>query len=194
MKNHYFKTASISILFFSISLVSNLRAQSTIQDIPVLDSFEIAKAVSYFKINDASLEGDGASIIKQSISSSKFFVLGEYHFSTEISKLTKSLVPLLHKSGYKAATFEVGPISAKKLKELSHIPDSTRARLKAFNGNYFSQFTPDLKLLPIPFFTSVYDADIWGVDQELLNSILFLGGDIVESKLKDAQYEEIKAA
>ena len=205
MKYHCTKKVRILITFAALTLVSNLIAQNTIKDIPVLDSLEITKAVSYFKINDASLEGDGATIVKQYISNSKFFVLGEYHFSIEISKLTTGLAPILDKAGYKAAAFEVGPFSAKKLEELSHIPDSTRARLKAFNGNYFVQLTPDYKLLPLPFFTSVYDADfleafaktdmdIWGVDQELFTSILFMGGAVVESKSKDVQYEEIKTA
>ena len=138
MKNFYTNTVILSIAFFITIFSSNFSAQNTINDIPVLDSLEIAKSVNYFTIYNGLLKGNGANILKEHIASSKFFVLGENHYSDEISKLTKSLVPILNESGYKAVAFEVGPLSAEKLKELSQIPDSTQTRLKAFNGKYFN--------------------------------------------------------
>ncbi len=173
----------------------------SVSKIPQLDSMEIAKSVSYFKINKGSFEGKGADVLKDHITSSKFFVLGENHYSTEISKLTESLVPLLEKSGYKAAAFEVGPLSAEKLKELSNIPDSTEVNLKAFNAKYLN---PALEVPPIPMFWYISDAkflnafaetkmDIFGIDQEFKLSFLFLGDDLVKSKLSDPNYQDIKA-
>lgn len=202
MKNFHTKTVILSIAFFVTIFSSHLFAQNTINDIPVLDSLEIAKSVNYFDINDGSFKGDGFDILKQQIASSKFFVLGENHHSTQVSKLTEALVPILDKSGYKAVAFEVGPLSAEKLKELSQIPDATQTRLKAFNSKYF---TPSLGMSAIPMFNAVPDAaflkafaqtdmEIWGIDQEFIFSVLFLGDDLVESKLNNPNYEEIKAA
>jgi hypothetical protein len=216
MKKSSTKKVILSITFFATLFFTSLTAQNTINDIPipisdipntisntpVLDSLEIAKAVSYFKVNDGSLEGNGADILKQHITSSKFFVLGENHFSDEISKLTESLVPILDESGYKAVAFEVGPLSAEKLKELSQIPDFTQARLKEFNSTYY---IPSLKTSSIPFFNGVSDAaflkafaetnmEIWGIDQEFIFAVLFLGDEMVASKSDDLNYEEIKAA
>lgn len=201
MKNFYTNTVILSIAFFITIFSSNFSAQNTINDIPVLDSLEIAKSVNYFTIYNGLLKGNGANILKEHIASSKFFVLGENHYSDEISKLTKSLVPILNESGYKAVAFEVGPLSAEKLKELSQIPDSTQTRLKAFNGKYFNS---TWETSAIPFFNGVSDAaflkafaetdmEIWGIDQELLFSVLFLGDDLVQSKLNEPNYEEIKA-
>ena len=205
MKLSLFTKKVFAITFFSAIICTNLTAQNSenkFQKIPLLDSLDIEKAVTYFQINNANLNGEGADILKQHIASSKFFVLGENHSSTEVSKLTKSLVPILDKSGYKVVAFEVGPISAEKLKELSEIPDSTQARLKAFNGKYFAS---SWGTSAIPFFNGISDAaflkafaetnmDIWGIDQEFFFSVLFLGDDMVESKSNDPNYEEIKAA
>lgn len=202
MKYHFIKTVIISIIFVAISNVSNLNAQNTIKGIPVLDSLDVAKAVNYFTINNGLLEGRGADLLKDHISNSKFFVLGENHFSTQVSRLTESLVPVLHKSGYSVATFEVGPLSAEKLKELSKMPDSTEARLKSFNAQYF---TPSLGMSAIPMFNAIDDAaflkafaekemEIWGIDQEFVFSALFLGDDMVESMSDDPAYEEIKTS
>ncbi|MCK0178523.1 hypothetical protein MWU50_04395 [Flavobacteriaceae bacterium S0862] len=202
MKNFYTKTVILSIGFFVTIFSSHLFAQKTINNIPVLDSLEIAKSVYYFNITDDLLKGNGANILKEHIASSKFFVLGENHYSNEISKLTKSLVPILNESGYKVVAFEVGPLSAEKLKELSQIPDATEARLKAFNGKYFNS---TWGTSAIPFFNGVSDAaflkafaetnmEIWGIDQELLFSVLFLGDDLVQSKSNEPNYEDIKAA
>lgn len=201
MKNFHTKTALLSITFLVTLFFTSLTAQNTINDIPVLDSLEIAKQVRYFNIKDNKIEGDGADILKQAVASSKFFVLGEYHYSTEISKLTESLAPLLDKAGYKGAAFEVGPLSGEKLKELSRVPDATEAKLKAFNAKYL---IPSFKYTAIPMFSFVPDAqflrafsetkmEIFGIDQEFVFSVIFLGDDLVASKLNDSKYEEIKA-
>lgn len=195
----------LTITFFGIILSINVSAQyseKTFQNIPILDSLDVEKVVTYFQVENAQLKGDGAKILEHYISNSKFFVLGENHNSHHISKLTESLVPLLDKSGYKVAAFEVGPLSAKKLKELSKVPDSTEARLKVFNRKYF---TPSMKMSAIPMFNAIVDAaflkafaekkmEIWGIDQEFFFSVLFLAEDLVESKSDDPNYEKIKAA
>lgn len=216
MKTIYTKTLILYITFFVTLCFNSLSAQNskmefsiptsdvpnTIDKIPELDSVEISKSVSYFIIENNLLKGKGSEILKDYINSSKFFVLGENHFSTEISKLTKSLAPVLEKSGYKGAALEVGPISAEKLKELSRVPDSTEANLKAFNNKYLIK---SAQMTAIPFFYYVPDAgfleefaktdmEIFGVDQENMFSYVFLGDEMVKSKLNAPNYKEIKAA
>lgn len=203
MKTKY--PIAIALVLIAGMLSSNLFAQNTIKDIPELDASEIEKAVHYFNINNGSLQGDGADVLKQYIATSKFFVLGEYHYSTEISKLTESMVPLMDQSGYKVAVFEVGPHSAEKLRELSTVPDETESRLKEFNAKNYVKLTPTIEMLPIPFFNTVYDAaflegfakaemDIWGIDQEFFSSVLFLGEEMVKSKSNDSNYQDFEKA
>lgn len=202
MKNFQTKTVILSIAFFAIIFSSNLSAQNTINDIPVLDSLTVANSVSYFDIKDNSFEGNGAAVLKDAVTSSKFLVLGENHNSKQISILTKNLVPLLDQSGYKVASFEVGPHSANKLKELSSNPANTFENLKTFNKQYF---VPSMEMSAIPMFFYVDDAnflaefadtkmDFWGLDQEFFFSVVFLGDEMVASKSNDANYKEIKAA
>ena len=189
-------------LFVAILSSTSLFGQKTLRDIPVLDSITIASHASYFSINDNLLEGEGASVIKEAIQDSKFFVLGENHQSQQISILTESLVPILDQAGYKVATFEVGPHSANKLKELSSDPEKTVESLKDFNEEYL---VPSTGMAPIPMFWYVDDAkflaqfaktemEFWGIDQEFVFSVLFLGEEMVASKSKDDNYVEIKAA
>lgn len=192
----------LALILIATTIINpNLHAQNHAADIPVLDSLAISKSVHHFIINNNSIEGEGAVVLNEYISNSKFFVLGEYHHSTEISKLTESLVPLLDRSGYMAAAFEVGPHSADKLSDLAKVPDSTSFRLKDFNAKYY---TPSLRMLPIPFFENVYDADflaafsrkemeIWGIDQEFFTSVTFWGDELLASKSKEPNFEEYKA-
>ena len=203
MKNLENKVGVLSIaLFVAIISSTNLFGQKSLRDIPALDSLTIASTVSYFTIKDNSFDGNGAAVLKDAVTSSKFLVLGENHNSKQISILTKNLVPLLDQSGYKVASFEVGPHSANKLKELSNNPVQTLESLKAFNKEYF---IPSMEMSAIPMFFYVDDAnflaefadtkmDFWGIDQEFFFSVVFLGDEMVASKSNDANYKEIKAA
>ena len=156
MKNSKNKIRILFIALF-VSMVSstNLFSQKYLRDIPVLDSTTISRAVSYFEIKDNAFEGNGAAVLKEAVTSSKFLLLGENHYSKQISILTKNLVPLLDESGYKVASFEVGPHSANKLKELSSNPVQTLESLKAFNKEYF---IPSIEMSAIPMFFYVDDA------------------------------------
>ena len=55
MKYHYTKTVRILIIFVALTLVSNLSAQNTIKDLPVLDSLKISEVVNYFNISPAPI-------------------------------------------------------------------------------------------------------------------------------------------
>lgn len=203
MKNLENKVRFLCIVLFVAMISStNLFGQKSLRDIPVLDSLTLANSVSYFEIRDNAFEGNGATVLKDAVTSSKFLLLGENHDSKQISILTKNLVPLLDQSGYKVASFEVGPHSANKLKELSSNPANTLENLKTFNKQYF---VPSMEMSAIPMFFYVDDAnflaefadtkmDFWGLDQEFFFSVVFLGDEMVASKSNDANYKEIKAA
>jgi hypothetical protein len=191
------------ILLIGLMLTLNYtRAQKSLNNIRKLDSIIISHHTYTFSLKDGTIQGDGARVLRTRIAQSQFFVLGEYHGSSQISKLTKILVPELEKNNYSVAVFEVGTNSANKLTELSQVSNETVKKLYQFNTNYYSKEQEDT---PIPFFSGIEDAEflasfskanfqIWGCDQEYYLSILFLGDEIVKSTSKRTDYELIKQA
>jgi hypothetical protein len=167
-----------------------------------LDSAMISSYTYNFDINNGQLVGQGAEFLIEQIKRSDFILLGEEHYSSKISELTKALVPELYKNKYSIAVFEVGPHSARKLSELSQPYTETKQNLYQFNSKYYH---PEQEDIPIPFFDGVEDAEflgefskhnfeIWGCDQEYYSSILFLGEEMVKSVEQRSDYEQIYKA
>jgi len=177
----------ISILMLSQSAIM---AQSST---PLIDSAYVASKTSYFTIENGTIGGAGLKDVKQLINESQFVVLGERHGTTQTSKLTAALIPLLKKSGYDDFAVEVGPHSAKKLMDLSKDAKNTRQNLNEFYTHYFDKEIDDI---PIPFFSGVEDAEflqgaaenkieLWGLDQEYYTSTLFLMDELLEYSILD---------
>ncbi|MDW3209778.1 MAG: hypothetical protein R8N23_07920 [Reichenbachiella sp.] len=192
-------TKAISVLCV-LCIFFNLQAQQINKRVEHLDSAFISQFVYSFQIINSEISGRGADILIQQIENSQFLVLGEYHYSSQISKLTKSLVPHLKDKGYSVVAFEVGPNSANKLVELSTPFEQTKASLYQFNTKYFHPLQGDT---PIPFFDGVEDAqflsafseadfEIWGCDQEYYNAILFLGDELVSLMKNSSDYNKIR--
>ena len=110
---------------------------------------------------------------------SQFVVLGETHFSKNISLFTNHILPELSNRSYRHFAVEVGPHSAKILSELSEPSHETLKKLKEFNKKYY--FKED-EAFPIPFFEGIEDAEflksasehnyhLFGVDQEFFNAV-----------------------
>ncbi|MDR0349405.1 MAG: hypothetical protein LBH90_07945 [Tannerella sp.] len=150
-----------------------------------------------FEIINDSLVGDGADILRQRIEQSQFFMLGEQHYSTQISELTNALLPILARSNYKYFAIETGIHSARKLIEEIHINGS----LLEFNSSFYKKYN----WKPIPFFdgkedeiflkTAIHQGfEIWGIDQEYISSQLFLIDEIFNlSSNKEAILDEYYA-
>ncbi|MBD0403638.1 hypothetical protein [Flammeovirga sp. EKP202] len=167
-----------------------------------LDSQYISKYVEHFTINENGLKGKGYRLLEEKTKNSQFFVLGEYHGSSQISKLTEALVPMLAKNNYTVATFEIGPNSANKLTSLTVAKENIVEQLHTFYSNYYYE---DFDNISIPFFDAVEDAKflnafskhhfkIWGCDQEYYNSTLFLGDMILEKSKNRKDILEISKA
>ncbi len=167
----------LSLFFVLIS--SNLTAQQS-------DMGNIFKEHSAeFRIEKGRLTGEGAELILKKIQESQIVLLGENHNSSQIQRFTTSLIPFLNSIGYTNLFFEIGPVSAQKLMELSAEPDKTLMHLKEFNKTYFNgQY-------PIVFFGGIEDAELlWvarqhnfsihGLDQEYSNANEFLFDRIVD--------------
>jgi hypothetical protein len=96
----------ISILFLVISTES-FGQNSEIK------SSDITSFTYPFNIENNQLIGLGADTLKNVIRESQFFMLGEEHFSPQISELTNVLLPYFSSNGYKNFALEVGPFTAK---------------------------------------------------------------------------------
>ena len=164
------------IFIFLLSILSTtLFAQEK------LKSFDISEFAHAFEINKDIIEGAGIKILENRISKSQFLLLGEQHYSPEISEFTNAILPKLKQSNFKYFAVEVGPNSTEKMITVIKEQNS----LFDFNTNFYSNY----KDIPFPFFDGKKDElflktainenfEIWGIDQEFWSSHLFLIDEI----------------
>lgn len=173
------------IIFVFCFVFNKSYAQYQTRNYLALDSID--QFCSYFVLEEDSTYGLGWNRVLSFIKESDFVVLGEKHYSSQTSLLTKRMLPELSLVGYKNFGLEVGPISAKILQRLSANQESTRVNLREFNSKYF--FKED-EAEPIPFFLGVEDAEflaeasrldfkLWGLDQEFYSSILYFIDEVI---------------
>lgn len=177
-----------TLLFISLLVSSLVFAQKE------LSSFDVEKFTTHFRIENDTLTGNGANILKKRISESQFVLLGEEHFASEISILTNSLLPILADNDFKYFVVEIGPNSANTLVNEIH----KKEQLYDFNTEYF-KLTGEI---PIPFFQGKEDEiflktalnrkfRIWGgVDQEYLTAQFFLFKKIMELSINKKEVKK----
>ncbi len=167
-------TKNIFILIFSI-LSTTMFAQEK------LKSADISEFAYTFEINNNNIVGLGAKLLENKILENQFLLLGEQHYSPEISEFTNAILPKLKQSNFKYFVAEIGPNSTNKM--ISVIKE--QKSLFEFNTDFYSNY----KDIPIPFFDGMKDElflktainenfEIWGIDQEFLSSQLFLIDEI----------------
>ncbi|WP_196885061.1 hypothetical protein [Aureivirga sp. CE67] len=148
-----------------------------------LKSSDVAKFAYEFEIVNNDFVGKDVSILENRISESQFFLLGEQHFSPEISEFTNALLPKLKKNGFNYFALEVGPNSTQKMCSLIEKENS----LYNFNSEFYAKY----KDIPFPFFDGKKDEmflktalnesfEIWGIDQEFITAHLFLIDELYE--------------
>ncbi len=146
-----------------------------------LKSSDISEFAHIFEINNNDIVGTGIEMLENKISESQFVLLGEQHYSPEISEFTNAILPKLKQSNFKYFVVEVGPNSTKKM--INVIKE--KKSLFEFNTYFYSNY----KDIPFPFFDGKKDElflktainenfEIWGIDQEFLSSQLFLIDEI----------------
>ena len=164
-----------------------------------LKSSDISKYAQTLEISNNQLIGEGANTLIKRISESQFLLLGEQHYSPEISELTNGLFPILSKNDFKNFVIELGPNSSEKMiDELK-----TKNSLYDFNNNFYQDYSD----IPLPFFDGKKDElflktavglgfSIWAIDQEFLSSQLFLVDEIYElsndKKIVETTYKKVK--
>lgn len=154
----------------------------------------------YFEVNESNIEGKGAAILQKSIEESQFFILGEEHFSAQISKFTNAIIPILANHNYKYFVAEIGPNSATKITSL------IKSGKSLYNFN--TKVNDYVGEIPVPFFEGKEDEiffknainngfEFWGIDQEYLTAQIFLIDEIYNlSKNKsslESSYNKAKA-
>jgi hypothetical protein len=146
-----------------------------------IKSSDITSFTYPFNIENNKLIGLGADTLKNAIRESQFFMLGEEHFSPQISELTNVLLPYFSSNGYKNFALEVGPFTAKIIQKEIKFKKS----LYQFNSSFYAKY----KDVPIPFFDGTKDDEfiktamknnfkLWGLDQEYITAPLFLLDEI----------------
>lgn len=189
----------VFVLVF-ISIFASTWQVSAQEETPLNTEF-ISQYVQHFTIEDNILKGKGADFVQNKIQQSQFFVLGEYHGSSQIWKFVEAIAPVMQQSNYSTSVFEIGNYSAKKLTELTELSGNLTQNLKAFNQQYHHKSEP----ASIPFFENVESAEalktivganmqIWGVDYEYFTSILFLGEEMLLSAKGREDYKELEKA
>ena len=175
------------IFIFLLSILSTtLFAQEK------LKSFDISEFAHAFEINKDIIEGAGIKILENRISKSQFLLLGEQHYSPEISEFTNAILPKLKQSNFKYFALEVGPNSTEKMVTVIKEQNS----LFDFNTNFYSNYND----IPFPFFDGKKDElflktainenfEIWGIDQEFLSSQLFLIDEIYNQSNEKSSLE-----
>jgi hypothetical protein len=147
----------------------------------VIKSSDITSFTYPFNIENNKLIGLGADTLKNVIRESQFFMLGEEHFSPQISELTNVLLPYFSSNGYKNFALEVGPFTAKIIQREIKFKKS----LYQFNSSFYAKY----KDVPLPFFDGTKDDEfiktalknnfkLWGLDQEYITAPLFLLDEI----------------
>lgn len=181
----------LSYLIIAILANSNAFGQS-VGDI-------IKESTHHFTVTkEDSLTGEGAKFIKQKISESHFFLIGEQHNVSLIEHFVQVIIPILKKNNYNNYITEIGPIAAAELKDLKKQKQS----IKEFNKRYF-QYS---KVAPFGFFStreedatlnqlSKFDINLLGIDFENYGSYLFLIDKIYhqtdKQKINSEQYKII---
>lgn len=163
------------------------------------DTDYIKENTYYFEVNESNIEGKGAAILQKSIEESQFFVLGEEHFSAQISKFTNAIIPILANQNYKYFVAEIGPNSATKIASLIKLGKSLY--------NFNTEVNDFVGEIPVPFFDGKEDEsflknainngfELWGIDQEYLTAQIFLIDEMYNlSKNKsslESSYKEAK--
>ena len=132
----------------------------------------------------------GATFFDSLFRTHDYFILGESHGSSQISRLTKALIPIYARHGGNLFGLEIGPYA-------SHILNTGLGRgpaedlLWQLNADY-GIHTDSRPFYPIPFFSSALDAEFLqaahdhglttvGMDQENLFSYLLLIDSLIAS-------------
>lgn len=155
----------------------------------------LKKSTHYFTLNEnGDLIGEGASIIKNRISESQFFLIGEQHNIQKIEYFMHALIPILKNNNFTNYVTEIGPNAANKLKQL----DKQNIMLGDFNTDY-SAF---VGAAPFGFFGTKeeeitlkkikeFNIDLLGIDFENYNSYIFLIDEIYKNSNKNKKIESL---
>ncbi len=174
---------TLYILLFCTSL-------SVAQQISKTELSQYSKTFTLDTLNH-QLSGDGYKLLKNEIAINQYFMLGEYHNSSLISKFTQSLFPTFTAANYKVWATEISPTSVVKLNSFLKSNDFYK-KITEFNIKYGKNNNP------IPFFSLSEDFEmlkssklngfeLWGLDQHYFGGFQFVIDDIyngLDSKTK----------
>jgi len=135
-----------------------------------------------FRLANGKITGEGAGVWKK--------IIRQNHF----------LLPELADADFNYFALEVGPNAADKLEQLSTPPQNTLNQIRNFTRKYANK---TFFKLPINFFYGYEDAaflqkaseedfDLWGLDQELYNSVEFLLDELLTLAEGSDDYRRIK--
>ncbi len=146
-----------------------------------LTKADVIKNVYSFKLdtNALQLTGNGWDSLKKEMTLNHYVLMGEYHNSMLVSKLTEIFFSELKKNDFSVWMTEISPLAADKLNKLVRDKSYPKSIID-FNKKY-----KKWSYSPIPFFSNSadfdmlkaskkYGFDLWGIDQDF-----FVGFDFV---------------
>lgn len=180
---------------FVIMSVSSLYAQQE------LSSETLLKYSSHFSINNKNMLPESAQELwKNLIADSRVVGIAEKHHSTELSKFTAALLPILKEKEFNTLALELGPNSATILNELAKDSVRLSSSIRYLNRKYGKK---QASKTPLVFVNRKSDAlfmdraqnlefEFWGLDQEYVYSYEMLLDRVDSLAFNDANQELFK--
>ncbi len=138
-------------------------------------------------VKDGKLAGPGADVLREGTVGAQFVALGEDHGIQQIPEFAAALCEVLAPRGFRTLALETGPYATKPLEEFAKAPDGAK-QLTEFDKRYpetiaFYTWREEFAFLQQCAKAAGPDKfHIWGLDQELMGSPVYLLQKILDTK------------
>jgi len=137
---------------------------------------------------DGKISGAGMVVLSDATADAQFVLIGEDHGIRQIPQFAASVFEMLTPRGFHTLALETGPEVTPTLEELASNADGA-ARMKEFDKKFpftlaFYGWREEFSFLQrCARATKIGEVDLWGIDQELMGSSVYLLRKIAHEKL-----------
>jgi hypothetical protein len=137
---------------------------------------------------DGKVSGAGMGVLSDATADAQFVLIGEDHGIRQIPQFAASVFELLAPRGFRTLALETGPEVTPTLAESASSANGT-ARMKEFDKKFpftlaFYGWQEEFAFLQrCARATKIGEVDLWGLDQELMGSSVYLLRKIAHEKL-----------
>lgn len=132
----------------------------------------LTAARSTLVLADGKLSGDGAGVLSEALAGSRYVLIGEDHFSSEIPRLVSAICDVMRPDAY---AIEAGPQAARFVTGLLRSPDRvlrTKARMVKYAHNmaFLDASEENDTAAHCALASRNPDFALWGLDQEFIGA------------------------